>query len=354
MTASQKLSVVLPLAITIPVVIALVVAAQAQPIRPGQFIVEVSCTSAGIGAPYCEPSAIQAWAVSRSGGVPVFLASSGGGRCGRGESGMVVQWPGMAREVFVGPFDRAAAADAWVRGIPKEPPFYILNPCGVAQVLSITAPKEIIGGTRTISGRVEDAEFGNRIGSVTLRTDLGQQLHLTAPARDPFIVTIGDCVSVTYREIGTQESGGLTSTRFEAADLTRLPAQNCRAGTPSVALGRSTTQPGVSDAPPAQASAHIRQLMGQLEDPNPDVRSNAALTLAKMGPGAREAVPALIYSLEKVSIGPLANYEASASAAYALGQIGPGSAQAIPSLCRVVNTYYEGRINDLTNKFISR
>jgi hypothetical protein len=59
----------------------------------------------------------------------------------------------------------------------------------------------------------------------------------------------------------------------------------------------------------------------------PTVRREAALALPKIGPGASEAVPALITALAKDT-----DADVRIDAASALGQIGPGASEAVPTL----------------------
>lgn len=62
------------------------------------------------------------------------------------------------------------------------------------------------------------------------------------------------------------------------------------------------------------------------------MQSNACVYLGKLGPAARDAVPALVSYLEKAAGKPTGG---SLEAMWALGRIGPSSEQAIPVLVRL-------------------
>ena len=71
--------------------------------------------------------------------------------------------------------------------------------------------------------------------------------------------------------------------------------------------------------------------IADLKAPAPATRNNAAYTIARMGPAAKDAVPALIVALGD---------EASSvryPAAFALGEIGPAAESAIPVLLKLVD-----------------
>ena len=76
-------------------------------------------------------------------------------------------------------------------------------------------------------------------------------------------------------------------------------------------------------ADPLPNDALVKRLIDALQDPDPDVRQNLAMALAKIGPAAVEPLTAALAD-------PLA--ERRAGAAYALGQIGGPARSALPKL----------------------
>jgi HEAT repeat protein len=72
--------------------------------------------------------------------------------------------------------------------------------------------------------------------------------------------------------------------------------------------------------------------MQSLDDPNPLIRYRAARVLARIGPDALEAVPALVRHLNDVDI------SVRREAARALGQIGPQAAEAVPPLIEALKS----------------
>jgi HEAT repeat protein len=88
-------------------------------------------------------------------------------------------------------------------------------------------------------------------------------------------------------------------------------------------LGAFVIAVAASAADPPPNDALVRRLIDALKDPDPDVRQNLAVALAKIGPTAVEPLTeALGDSLA----------ERRAGAAYALGQIGPTARSALPKL----------------------
>ena len=89
-------------------------------------------------------------------------------------------------------------------------------------------------------------------------------------------------------------------------------------------------QMGAAAAPATDA------LAGLIDDKDPRVSSEAVLALAKIGPGAKAAVPALLKSLLK----SYENGEGSNDHAivYALGRIGPDAATAVPVLTEALKS----------------
>lgn len=74
----------------------------------------------------------------------------------------------------------------------------------------------------------------------------------------------------------------------------------------------------------------VPALVEALKSPDPNVRQQAADTLARIGPAAANAVPALTALLEDP------DPRVKKSAVRALGQIGPAAATAVPSLMRAL------------------
>ena len=74
--------------------------------------------------------------------------------------------------------------------------------------------------------------------------------------------------------------------------------------------------------PAAPATAELAKLIA---DPSPHVSSEAVLALAKIGPAAKAAVPALIQAFQK-------DDSDDHAIAYALGRIGPEATAATPAL----------------------
>ena len=80
------------------------------------------------------------------------------------------------------------------------------------------------------------------------------------------------------------------------------------------------------NAAPAPTPQETGKLVRDLKSPDPVLRFNAALTLAKMGSAAVSAVPALIETLSD------ADGQVRAYAAFVLGKIGGGALPAVPAL----------------------
>jgi HEAT repeat protein len=74
----------------------------------------------------------------------------------------------------------------------------------------------------------------------------------------------------------------------------------------------------------------VPALVEALKSPDPNIRQQAADTLARIGPAAANAVPALTGLLEDP------DPRVKKSAVRALGQIGPAAATAVPSLMRAL------------------
>jgi HEAT repeat protein len=92
---------------------------------------------------------------------------------------------------------------------------------------------------------------------------------------------------------------------------------------------------GVADVlghigPPAAPATMA--LAGLLADKSPEIVHQATLALANIGPGAKEAVPDLIKSLQEGAD----TTSAATDAAYALGRIGPQAAAAEPALSKLL------------------
>lgn len=89
----------------------------------------------------------------------------------------------------------------------------------------------------------------------------------------------------------------------------------------------------------------VQPLAGMLKDPDPEVRVWAALVLGDMGPGAEDAVPALIEALkdkrdpwrEQVVRGRRNDRSVRGSYVQTLGKIGPGARAAVPILMETLS-----------------
>ncbi len=76
-------------------------------------------------------------------------------------------------------------------------------------------------------------------------------------------------------------------------------------------------------ADPVPTNALVKRLIASLQDPDPDVRQNLAIALAKIGPAAVEPLTAALTDDLP---------ERRDGAAYALGQIGGPAKSALPKL----------------------
>lgn len=85
-----------------------------------------------------------------------------------------------------------------------------------------------------------------------------------------------------------------------------------------------------ADALARIGDAAVPSLVETLEDPDREVRAQAARALARMGPRAEPAIPALIAALND------SDKEVRMGAARALGQIGPAAAEAVPDLIQAL------------------
>lgn len=81
------------------------------------------------------------------------------------------------------------------------------------------------------------------------------------------------------------------------------------------------------DTNDANAAALVQEQIQNLGDKDFHVRDAAAAAIGKIGPGAKEAVPALIAALAKDK-----ESDVRVDAAAALGDIGPGAKEAVPAL----------------------
>ena len=86
--------------------------------------------------------------------------------------------------------------------------------------------------------------------------------------------------------------------------------------------------PWAASAPPPQpATGELAKLV---DDKNSRVAHEAIIALGNIGPGAKDAVPALVKALERADDKDL-NF---AAIAFALGKIGPGAADAEAALLK--------------------
>ena len=80
----------------------------------------------------------------------------------------------------------------------------------------------------------------------------------------------------------------------------------------------------------------VEGLVKDLKDPNPGIRSRAGMLLAKKGPNATAAVPALARALTDQDL------NVRFFAADALKAIGPGAEAAVPALIKALETFPGG------------
>ena len=85
-----------------------------------------------------------------------------------------------------------------------------------------------------------------------------------------------------------------------------------------------------------EKSARIDILIQQMRSPDKDVRRSVAEALGKIGPAAKEAVPALIEALKDPDI------DVRRSVAEALGEIGPEAKGVVPALIEALKDQEAG------------
>ena len=85
-----------------------------------------------------------------------------------------------------------------------------------------------------------------------------------------------------------------------------------------------------ADALSRIGDAAVPALIETLNDPDQQVRAQAATALARMGPKAGPAIDALVHALDDP------NEEVRRGAARALGQIGPEAEEAVPALIQAI------------------
>jgi HEAT repeat protein len=83
-------------------------------------------------------------------------------------------------------------------------------------------------------------------------------------------------------------------------------------------------------------NARLQKLIRRLKSPHDLKRIHAGLLLGRMGPGAAEAVPALLELLQDASV------QNRKLAAWTLGYIGQGAVEAIPALRVALRDSNEG------------
>ncbi len=86
----------------------------------------------------------------------------------------------------------------------------------------------------------------------------------------------------------------------------------------------------VADALARIGGDAVPELIKTLEDPDPEVQTFAARSLAMMGPNARTAVPSLVKHLHD------SDERVRRACARALGQIGPAAGAAVPELIKLL------------------
>jgi len=99
---------------------------------------------------------------------------------------------------------------------------------------------------------------------------------------------------------------------------------------PGMAYRDWTVKETAVDALARIGESAVPVLIEALSDPNPDVRKQAARSLARMGDAGKAAVPVLIERLQDP------DEEVRQAAARALGQMGAAAAEAVPALIAII------------------
>ena len=152
-------------------------------VRPGQFVLWVSCSGADEGRPICDPEEQYRWLRSLSVSAPAMLVYADLGSDGF-TIYQVVEHPReniFSRELWalVGPFESETDALKWQDTVlPLPPPhdLYDLFPERiVAYVNHLDAEERVFSSIpESIAGTVIEASYGNSGGGFRLRTDQGK------------------------------------------------------------------------------------------------------------------------------------------------------------------------------------
>lgn len=125
------------------------------------------------------------------------------------------------------------------------------------------------------------------------------------------------------KQLRATAEGGMPAASGSALPLFQMPTMGYRDWTVKETAVDALARIGASSVP---------ALMDALKDPNPDVRVQAARSLARMGDSGKAAVPLLIERLHDP------NEDVRQASARALGQMGPAAAEAVPALIAILKS----------------
>ena len=125
------------------------------------------------------------------------------------------------------------------------------------------------------------------------------------------------------KEFRASAEGGMPASSGSAFPMFQLPTMGYRDWTVKETAVDALARIGASSVP---------ALIDALKDPNPDVRVQAARSLARMGDSGKAAVPILIERLHDP------NEEVRQASARALGQMGAAAADAVPALIAILKS----------------
>lgn len=125
------------------------------------------------------------------------------------------------------------------------------------------------------------------------------------------------------KQLRATAEGGMPSQASTPFPVFQLPTMGYRDWTVKETAVDALARIGASSVP---------ALIDALKDPSPEVRVQAARSLARMGDSGKAAVPVLIERLHDP------NEEVRQASARALGQMGPAAAQAVPALIAILKS----------------
>jgi len=125
------------------------------------------------------------------------------------------------------------------------------------------------------------------------------------------------------KQLRATAEGGMPSQASNPFPVFQLPTMGYRDWTVKETAVDALARIGASSVP---------ALIDALKDPSPEVRVQAARSLARMGDSGKAAVPVLIERLHDP------NEEVRQASARALGQMGPAAAQAVPALIAILKS----------------